>query len=96
MKLKTKLTLLIILFGCLTLVVAGLAAPQVFTLERYVISGGGGNIEAGSSHLSGTFGQALVGKISSGPLEICSGFWCGLDPRPLNEIYLPLVFRQSP
>jgi PKD repeat protein len=50
-----------------------LQAPAV---DWDVTGGGGGHLESGSLSLDNTFGQPVVGAVSSGNVELCTGFWC--------------------
>ena len=61
-------------------------------IDRWVIGGGGGHVEAGGYALTATAGQALVGDVASDPYELCAGFWCGMSP---YKVYLPLLVRQE-
>jgi hypothetical protein len=85
-----RIILLLALLASLVLVSAVLSAPVATTLERYIMAGGGGHIEAGIYALEGSIGQPLVGMDSAAPYELCSGFWCGLN---VVYIYLPVVMR---
>jgi hypothetical protein len=87
--------------GLLLLLSAGLvlaadgAAPS-WEIPRFVIAGGGGTLEVRGYALTGTIGQAVVGRGSSGIYSVCSGFWggrCGEAVMAPNQIYLPLVVR---
>ena len=96
MKTKMRAAVLFILIGCLWLVVIAFAAPETYTLERFIIGGGGGKMDAGQTHLAGTIGQAIVGDTSAGTRDLCSGFWCGLNPHPSSLLYIPIVNHRSP
>jgi hypothetical protein len=88
-----RIILLLALLASLVLVSAVLSAPAITTLERYVMAGGGGHIEAGIYALEGSIGQPLVGLDSAAPYELCSGFWCGQSK---FYTFLPLIMRQFP
>jgi hypothetical protein len=62
------------------------ASPPALELSRYVIGGGGGHSDAGNYTLDGTVGQAVVGKVSNPPHELCAGFWCGIYYLPEIEV----------
>jgi hypothetical protein len=96
MKTPRKMTVALALCGSLFLVSVVLAAP-VTTVDRYVFGGGGGHAEAGLYALDGTIGQAVGGAALTGPYDLCSGFWCGIDIVyvPSQYLYLPLVLRRS-
>ncbi len=71
-----------------------LANGVAVVVDRYVVGGGGGYVEADPYALSGTVGQAVVGVASSvGDYELCSGFWCGQVVE--YKIYLPLLLRNG-
>ena len=88
---KTKrVTFLLIVLLSVFVPVANVSA-QVLHIERSVIGGGGGHAENGVYTLDGTIGQPLVGRASTAPYELCSGFWCGASAG--IWIYLPLILR---
>ena len=72
---------------------SGFALAMDYTpaIDWSVIGGGGGHAETAPYTLDGTIGQAMVGMVSNGPYELCSGFWC----LALTEykIYLPLILN---
>ncbi len=74
--------------------VSDVAAAAIQTIERYVISGGGGYAESddGTYAVNAVIGQPIVGSAASGNTEVCSGFWCGAAAAG-SRIYLPLVQR---
>lgn len=65
------------------------AAPDQ-VLVRRVLGGGGGLFSAPGGTLRATLGQPLTGLHSSGPGDLCTGFWCGLGR---YEVVLPLVLK---
>ena len=67
------------------------AAAGVLTLERSVVAGGGGRVEAGPYVLNATIGQPVAGWTSQGAYDLCSGFWCSMGR---YESYLPVVLRE--
>ncbi len=69
---------------------AVLAAPTALQVPRSVFGGGGARVVAGSYALDGTIGQPVVGIVSSGSYQVCSGFWCGLG---IYKSLLPLIFK---
>jgi hypothetical protein len=61
------------------------------TVDWWVIGSGGGSASVNGVSLDGTIGQWAVGTSSSGPYELCSGFWgCG---EGTERIFLPLTLR---
>ena len=95
MKMKRRITFVLVLLGSLFLVTAVLAAPTATTVDQYVIGGGGGDFEEGGYALNGTIGQPLVGGLDSEPYDLGSGFWGGMGAlaRARYWIYLPLTMR---
>ncbi len=69
---------------------AVLAAPSALQVPRNVISAGGARVAAGSYALDGTIGQAIVGVVSAGSYQVCSGFWCGLG---IYKLFLPIIMK---
>lgn len=67
-----------------------LAAPTALQLPRSVLSGGGAHVAAGSYAIDGSIGQSVVGIVSAGSYQVCSGFWCGLG---IYKWLMPLIFR---
>jgi hypothetical protein len=60
---------------------------------RSVLGGGGGvNLGTGGYHVSGALGQPLAGVVANSAYRLCSGFWCGGQPRRWT-VYLPLLAR---
>jgi hypothetical protein len=89
-----SIVLLLLLSAGLVLVVEG-AAPS-WEIPRFVIAGGGGSSGTRVFALTGTIGQAVVGRGSGGIYSVCSGFWggpCDEAGSLPNRIYLPLVLR---
>jgi len=67
-------------------------------LERQVLGGGGGRVQASGYVLHGAFGQAVTGRVSQASYDLCTGFWCGIGAdnggeEPTYELYLPLMVR---
>jgi hypothetical protein len=87
-----RIALVLALLGGLALAGAVLAAPAATSIERWVLSGGGGHTEADPYALDGTIGQPLVGTELAGGYTLCAGFWCGAEAG--HRIYLPLVVRE--
>jgi hypothetical protein len=94
---------LLLVVGLLLLLSAGLvlaadgAAPS-YKIPRFIIAGGGGTSGVRGLSLTGTIGQAVVGRGSGGIYSVCSGFWggpCGEAGLLPNRIYLPLVVRNA-
>ena len=91
-----KIKILIPLAAFLLLTGVALAyMPPPISIDRYVVSGGGGHLVAGSYALDNTIGQAVVGAASAGQYSLCSGFWCdaGAEIEIDHYLYLPLTMR---
>jgi hypothetical protein len=82
----------LVLIVSLVLAGAALAFPTAITLERFVIAGGGGQVQADGYDLAGTIGQAVVGREQGPETDLCSGFWC---QQGKLSIYLPLLLRDD-
>jgi hypothetical protein len=75
-----------------TLVLTSLAlASGSYSINWWVIGGGGGVTEAGNYSLDFTIGQPVVGVATDTGYELCSGFWCGAVVE--YKIYLPIVLK---
>jgi hypothetical protein len=83
----------VLLLACALVATGVVAAPAATTVDRWVIGGGGGHIEAAGRALDGTIGQPVVGWVQSAGYELSSGFWGGLAN---YRVYLPLVVRNGP
>ena len=92
MRLGRRIVILVVLLLLLVSVV-GTAAAKTLALEvtRYVISSGGGPVEAGDMALHTTLGQALVDVAGRGPYGLCTGFW--IRQQCIHKFYMPLVLR---
>ena len=88
MRKRTMTALAVILFSSLLL--TGLVLAQG-AVDWDVLGSGGGHAEAGIYSLDGTIGQALAGRISNAPYELCAGFWCGIATD--YKVYLPIVIK---
>ena len=88
MRKQTIAALAVVLFSSLLL--TGLVLAQG-VVDWDVTGGGGGHAEAGIYSLDGTIGQAIVGRISNTPYELCAGFWCGAATD--YKVYLPVVIK---
>jgi len=83
-----KASLIVVALLLLTgAVLAGGGGPSI---SRYVIGGGGGHSEMGHYVMDATVGQAVVGRFSNSPFELCAGFWCGMGE---YKVYLPVIMR---
>jgi hypothetical protein len=77
----------------LTLVLTSLAlALGSYSINWYVIAGGGGPISSIGYAINSTIGQAAVGRVGNSTYELCSGFWCGALAVEYR-IYLPVVLK---
>lgn len=86
----TKIGQASLVVAALLLLTSTVLAGSGIEITRYVIGGGGGHSEAGRYVMDATVGQAVVGKFSTTPYELCAGFWCGMGE---YRVYLPLVLR---
>ena len=83
-----KASLIVVALLLLTgTVLAGGGGPSI---SRYVIGSGGGHSEMGHYVMDATVGQAVVGRFSNSPFELCAGFWCGMGE---YKVYLPVIMR---
>jgi hypothetical protein len=74
------------------------AAPSSLSIDRWVMSGGGGSATAGSTTLDGAIGQWVVGSGTKSGKQLGSGFFGGgeLADSESHSIYLPLVPSNTP
>jgi hypothetical protein len=79
-----------LLLGAVSLAAA--SAPTAFSLQRWVLGGGGGHAAGGVYTLDSTAGQGVAGLMWGGVYEACSGFWCGTG---VARVYMPAVLRAS-
>lgn len=61
------------------------------SLERHVISSGGGQVQNGKFSVKTTIGQPVAGTTGSTNFEIQAGFWNGSIPRYV--IFIPSLMR---
>jgi hypothetical protein len=61
----------------ITLLISAPAVAQNYSVDRYVIASGGGEIVSTSYSANGTAGQPIVGRSSSNSWIVESGFWVG-------------------
>jgi hypothetical protein len=81
-----------------SLLLLGVAAPDLApSIDWWVIGAGGGSVTTGSTTLSGTAGQAVVGRNTTGSTALCAGFWCSpsTGTTTVRRYYLPMVRRNS-
>lgn len=89
------------LFACLlvaSLFLLGLAAPNLApSVDWWVMGSGGETATSGSTSLSGTAGQTVVGPSSASSSALCAGFWCApnFGPPTVHRNYLPMMRRNS-
>jgi hypothetical protein len=89
---KRRFPILAALFA--TLLLAGLAlASGSYSINWWVVGGGGGPISGGGYAINATIGQPVVGVATDAGYELCSGFWCSELVAVGYRIYLPLVLR---
>jgi hypothetical protein len=91
-----KRKLLVLAALLLTLVLTSLAfASGSYTINWYVIAGGGGPISGGGYAINSTIGQPVVGASEGGNYRIEAGFWGGALAVEY-KIYLPVVLKNYP
>lgn len=90
---RTKWMVFLGLLIALLLAVAVRADAPGFTIDCYVVSGGGGHSTGGAFVLDGSVLQP--GGISSGGnYQLQSGFWYGVTGVPPSRwLYLPVLLR---
>ena len=62
------------LVSAVMLFTSGVVSAQTFTIDRFVLSGGGGTSTNGGFSLTGTIGQPDAGRMSGGPFKLDGGF----------------------
>lgn len=77
MRSKTRVSLALPL--TLLLLVGVALAAGTPSVDWKVTGAGGEHLEQGIYALDNTLGQPVVGPISTGNIEICAGFLCGVD-----------------
>jgi hypothetical protein len=79
----------------LTLILFLLTVGVVFafsgSIERHVMSSGGGFSQSGRFSIDATIGQPVAGVKVFGPYEVHSGFWVGSIPR--YKLFLPSIMK---
>ncbi len=83
-KIKAILVAAALLLSAGTVLAAG-GGPFI---SRYVVGGGGSHSGLGPYAMDVTVGQAVVGKFSAAPFELCAGYWCDMSE---YKIFLPIV-----
>jgi hypothetical protein len=94
MRKRKSFMLLASLLSTLLLTSIALASGS-YSINWYVIGGGGGHAEAGNYSLDATIGQPAMGVMSGGPYTLASGFWGGALAVEY-KIYLPIVLKNYP
>lgn len=61
------------------------------SIERHVISSGGGQVQSGKVNIHATIGQPVAGVTEYSTYEIQSGFWNGSVPE--YDIFLPSIMN---
>jgi hypothetical protein len=80
----------------LTLVLTSLdLASGSYSINWYVIGGGGGPISGGGYTINSTIGQPVVGASEGGNYRMETGFWGGALAVEY-KIYLPIVLKNYP
>jgi hypothetical protein len=74
---------------------AGLAGTVQPAIRRWVMAGGGGQLDSAVTRLVGTMGQAVVGCASSPGLCLTSGFWSPVAGaiHVVAVVQLPMVVK---
>jgi hypothetical protein len=88
---RRKSLALLAAFLCSLLITSLVLASGSYSINWWVIAGGGGDAEAGNYSLDFTIGQPIVGVATDTGYELCSGFWCGAVVE--YKIYLPIVLK---
>lgn len=92
---RTKWIVFLGLLMALLLAIAVRADAPGFSIDWYVVSGGGGHSTGGAFTLDGSVLQP-GGSSSSGPYQLQSGFWYGVSDvvaPPSQWLYLPVLLR---
>lgn len=91
---QRKFFLAVLVLGSLVLTAGILLAPSAYEVTRYVIAGGGSQVQGTNYGVVSTMGQGAVGSYGAGTnYGACAGFWCGGIPD--FKVFLPLVLRSS-
>lgn len=85
------ITRVVVLVVLALLIVVGVAFAFDVSINRQVISSGGGFTQSGSYAINSTIGQSVAGVANNSLVEIQSGFWNGSIPT--YEIFLPNVLK---
>ena len=92
---RTKWMVFLGLLAMLLLAVAVHADAPGFSIDWYVVSGGGGRSTGGAFTLDGSVLQP-AGIASGGNYQLQSGFWygtVGVTVPPSRWLYLPVLLR---
>ncbi|MBC7262113.1 MAG: hypothetical protein H5T63_08870 [Chloroflexi bacterium] len=92
---RTKWMVFLVLLALLCLAVAVRADAPGFSIDWYVVSGGGGRSTGGAFVLDGSVLQA-GGVTSGGHYQLQSGFWYGVSGvafTPSHWLHLPVLLR---
>jgi hypothetical protein len=79
---------------CLLLTSLSLASGS-YSINWWVIAGGGGPISGGGYAINSTIGQPVVGASEGGNYRTEAGFWGGALAVEY-KIYLPIVLKNYP
>ena len=69
-----------------------------YSLNRWTVDGGGGEMSSGQYALGGTIGQPDAGTLSGGTYTLDGGFWGGSEAAGRDHayrIYVPLVLKDK-
>lgn len=73
------------------LIVVGVALAFDASIDRRVISSGGGHVQSGKFSMQGTIGQPVAGVTGTTNHEIQAGFWNRSIPK--YETFLPSILK---
>ena len=93
---KPKIMILALMLALMLVVTGAALANGDLGLPRWVLGGGASDSAAGDVTLRATFGQPVVGVVTSGGGDVTlgQGFWYGGGlPGVGREVYLPLIQR---
>jgi hypothetical protein len=94
---KRKSLALLAAFLCSLLLTVFALASGSYSINWWVVGGGGGPITGGGYAINSTIGQPVVGVAKDTGYELCSGFWCSEFVAVVEyRIYLPIVLRNYP
>lgn len=95
---KQRALVLLFAFLC-CLVLASVVSAEMFS-DNYGVPwdaryGGGGLTSSANYAINATVGQGAIGWTYSDNYGLCSGFWCGAGAGATENIYLPIILKNS-